>query len=98
MGVGGNGGLVAGGGLEVNESGVLHEQISVSPALYGGRDAYLAAAEVKVLDLAKLGESSPQRALLDLAVDILDVCALLVGLSSGRLVLCAGLLLLVASD
>jgi len=59
--------------------------------------SYLASAEVHVLNVTELGESGLQSSLVYLAVDVLDVGALLVGVDWLGLVLDAGLLLLVAS-
>jgi hypothetical protein len=55
---------------------------------------YLGAADVHVFNLAKLGKSSFKCTLFDLAEDVLDVGALLVGINGG----CTSLLLLVPSD
>jgi hypothetical protein len=93
--VGGDGGLVGSGRLEVDESAVLYTIVSLIQGNLVDL-SYLAAADVEILDLAILGESSPQCAFLDLAVHILDVGALLVSINGRRLVLCARLLLLVA--
>jgi hypothetical protein len=57
---------------------------------------YLSTADVEVLNLAELGQRSPQGTLLNLAVDVLNVGTLLVGIGGGSGVLGAGLLLLVA--
>jgi hypothetical protein len=57
---------------------------------------HLGTTNVEILNLAELGQSSLQGTVFDLAVYILDVCALLVGISSGSLGLRAYLLLFAA--
>jgi hypothetical protein len=65
--------------------------------MYGFVDPiYLGAADVEVLNLAELGQSSLECDLLDLAEYVLNVGALLVRVN-GR-ASCASLLLLVSSD
>ena len=94
--VGGDSGLVGGRSLEVDKGAVLSSKLDGSFYLQIQGFIYLSAADVEVLNLAKLGQRSPQRTLLNLAVDVLDVGALLVGVGSGSGVLGAGLLLLVS--
>jgi hypothetical protein len=61
------------------------------------KSAVLATADVKVLNLAVLSKSSLQGSVVNLTVDVLDVSALLVGVSGRSGILCTGLLLLVSS-
>jgi hypothetical protein len=91
MWIGVDGTLVAGGGLEINESAILWKQLAGTSECLN--TTYLGAADIEVFNLAKLRKYAPQSAFLHLAVDILDIGTLL--LCIGRsLVLDAGLLLL----
>jgi hypothetical protein len=58
------------------------------------RQTHLGTADVKVLDLAELGKGILQSTVLDLAVNVLDVGALLIRVRSRSLGLATNLLLL----
>jgi hypothetical protein len=96
VGVSSDSSLESSGSLEIDESAVLR-YVSWN-VVWLDAFAYFAAADVKVLDLTVLGKGSLQSSVVNLAVDVLDVGALLVGVGSGSCILCTRLLLLVSSS